>query len=310
MRPRDRDLAHGLSTKLATFEENNRILPGIADSAAREVFIEQLLSSVHRVEYARRLPKTKLSSCRMDPNDDRFDPLKAAVLHGCAGNVDEASWLVFLSVHFGKHHNAGWCYLRNVYGRLGDGRLWHWKAISHDPDAFRQWLQQNKENIRRLDIPGGFGNHRKYESLDGYSKAGTGTVVSSYVKWIAQAKDHEDLFKEAITQASGDKRAAFDWLYRDMSRTVHRFGRLARFDYLAMIGKLGLAKLEPGSTYLSGATGPLRGARMLFGSSTNASVLDGYLGELDLRLGVGMQVLEDALCNWQKSPHNFVAFRG
>jgi len=27
-------------------------------------------------------------------------------------------------------------------------------------------------------------------------------------------------------------------------------------------------------------------------------------------LNVGMQVLEDSLCNWQKSPRQFVHFRG
>jgi hypothetical protein len=32
--------------------------------------------------------------------------------------------------------------------------------------------------------------------------------------------------------------------------------------------------------------------------------------ELDADLKVGMQVLEDALCNWQKSPAHFERFRG
>jgi hypothetical protein len=27
-------------------------------------------------------------------------------------------------------------------------------------------------------------------------------------------------------------------------------------------------------------------------------------------LGVGMQVMEDSLCNWQKSPEAYVPFRG
>jgi hypothetical protein len=95
-----------------------------------------------------------------------------------------------------------------------------------------------------------------------------------------------------------------------MAANVLRFGRLARFDYLAMLGKLGLAGIKPGSTYLNGATGPLRGARLLFGVTANHSVLDGWLGELDEELQVGMQVMEDALCNWQKSPSVFEPFRG
>jgi hypothetical protein len=47
-------------------------------------------------------------------------------------------------------------------------------------------------------------------------------------------------------------------------RAVASFGRTARFDYLTMVGKLGLAGIEPGSTYMQGATGPFTGACLLF----------------------------------------------
>jgi hypothetical protein len=85
---------------------------------------------------------------------------------------------------------------------------------------------------------------------------------------------------------------------------------LARFDYLTMVGKLELAAILPGSTYLEGSSGPLDGARLLFGRNERAQVLDAWLVELGEQLGVGMQVLEDALCNWQKSPNKFRPFRG
>jgi hypothetical protein len=91
---------------------------------------------------------------------------------------------------------------------------------------------------------------------------------------------------------------------------VASFGRTARFDYLTMVGKLGLAQIEPGSTYMQGSTGPLQGARLLFGEAASAAALDAWLVELDGVLDVGMQVLEDALCNWQKSPEKFIPFRG
>jgi hypothetical protein len=81
-----------------------------------------------------------------------------------------------------------------------------------------------------------------------------------------------------------------------------------------MIGKLGLAEIVPGSTYMQGATGPVDGARLLFGGSKKADIsrksLNQRLVDLDSHLNVGMQVLEDALCNWQKSPSQFKRFRG
>ena len=61
---------------------------------------------------------------------------------------------------------------------------------------------------------------------------------------------------------------------------------------------------------MQGSTGPLKGARLLFGENATSAALDPRLVELGAELGVGMQVIEDALCNWQKSPDRFVPFRG
>ena len=87
--------------------------------------------------------------------------------------------------------------------------------------------------------------------------------------------------------------------------------------FLLWWAKLGLVSIEPGSTFMQGSTGPVKGARLLFGGSTHAgidcSTLEERLVNLegDLSLGkMGMQVLEDALCNWQKSPEEYKLFRG
>lgn len=310
MRPRDRDLVNRLCAGLHAFEQHQQALPGISVAPARRALIEQLLASVHRVEYVRRLCQLELSACRADPNDIRFDPLKAAVLHIRDGSREEAFWLVFLSIHFGKHAGGGWRYLREVYGRLGDRWRWDWAQTSADPSGFRDWLDRHQAAVRRTGVPGGFGNHRKYESLDGHSASGTGAVVESYITWVIPTMGHEGLVRSVTLEAGGDRRVGFDRLYRSMAASVLRFGRLARFDYLTMLAKLGLAPIEAGSPYLQGSTGPLRGARLLFGGNHDAAELDDWLVELDRDLQVGMQVLEDALCNWQKSPSTFEPFRG
>jgi ribosome-binding protein aMBF1 (putative translation factor) len=41
-----------------------------------------------------------------------------------------------------------------------------------------------------------------------------------------------------------------------------------------------------------------------------SALVDVELERLDKHLKVGMQSLEDALCNWQKSPGRFISFRG
>jgi hypothetical protein len=250
---------------------------------------------------------------RINPDDEYFDPLKAAIFQQRSGNTEEAFWLIFLFVHFGKHPKSGWQYVRDIYGRLGDGKRWDWANTSINPAGFREWLAAHQGELKRAEARGGFGNHRKYESLDAYSSKGTGAVVQSYVVWVDPPRSHQQLIAQNLERAGGDQRKAFDMLYHSMS-TVTRFGRLARFDYLTMLGKLGLASIEPGSAYVEAATGPLRGARLLFdgdqAGTSSAVKLDQLLLELDDYLKVGMQVLEDALCNWQKRPVQYKRFRG
>lgn len=303
----DRELAQRLKAGLRAFGKV-KILPGISTAECRTAFIEQLIESVHRVAFVRVMRDRDISGRRADPSDDLFDPLKAAMLHQRHGNVEEAFWLVFLFVHFGKNPRGGWRYTREIYGQLGEGGRWDWPSTSKAPREFRKWLHAHQAEVTRAGVAGGFGNHRKYESLNAHSTNGTGNAVETYVKWVGPPRTHQELVSSALKEASGDPRKAFDILYRSMA-AVSRFGRTARFDYLTMLGKLGLAAIEPGSTYMQGATGPVQGAELLLGSASKRE-LDAWLVQLDNVLHVGMQVLEDALCNWQKSPAKFKPFRG
>jgi hypothetical protein len=314
VRPRDRGRARQLDAQLRAFARY-RPLPGIRPPAHRRAFLEQLIESIRRIEYITLICGRPISPLRADPSSELFDPLKAAVLHHRQGNIDEAFWLVFVSVYFGKNRRTGWRLARDVYGGLGTG-VWHWARISHSPSGFRAWLEAHQTTLRGGDgIPRRFGNHRKHESLDASSSKGCVAAFESYVRWVTPPRTHQELFEGALRQVSRNHRQAFDRLYRSME--VASFGRTARFDYLTMIGKLGLAPIEPGATYMHGATGPLIGARLLFGGRKSArlapSDLEACLVKLEARLHLGthgMQVLEDALCNWQKSPSTFAPFRG
>lgn len=313
MRPKESNLALEIEAGLRTFHREIRPLPGIQTTANRGAFVEQLIESIRRIRYVSVISKRDLSVLRADPSSELFDPLRAAALRQHQGQIEEAFWLVFLFVHFGKNRRTGWRLARDVYGSLGGAASWDWARTSSHPKGFRRWLAAHQATLQGGDgIPRHFGNHRKYESLDAASPRGTGAAVESYVKWIRPPKTHQMLIQEAQKQGDGNPRNAFSYLYRSMN-DVARFGRTAKFDYLTMAGKLGLAPIEPGSTYMQGATGPLAGARLLFGGSKRtATVLDAWLVQLEahLKLYFGMQVLEDALCNWQKSPGKFKPFRG
>ncbi len=305
MRPGDRSLGASMLRILTEYHHDVRPMPGASTDERKQAFVEQLVESVRRVRYVEVLRGRRLSHRCIDPAEECFDPVKAAILEFRAGNVDEACWLVFLFVHFGKHRRGGWRYIRDIYGRLGTGR-WAWDEVSNNLRGFRAWLRRHLDEIRR---PGaGFGNHRKYESLNADSEAGAGSVVASYVHWATSQGGHARMFARAISDSNGDPGTAFHTLYKSME-VVKRFGRTARFDFLTMISKIGIADIRPSTAYLIGSTGPAAGAKLLFGDLPTGT-LEAAVADLGRRFGVGMQVMEDALCNWQKSPEKFKAFRG
>jgi hypothetical protein len=281
---------------------NTRPLPGIDDPQALETLSTQIISSLRREDYYKLVQVRRISARRADPNDDAFDAERAVAYHVQQGNFDEAAWLTFLMTYFAKPDGTGWLRLRDVYGKLGNG-IWDWQSVRADPEKFAIWLKANWQQVR-----GKFGNHRKYESLRPDSARNMGRAVGDYVRWIGR-KGHRARFEELMTRGSNDP---FDTLYREMA--VTSFGRLAKFDYLMLLGRYGIANVIPSSAYLDGATGPLAGACLLFTGSRDANTpgaaLQQILDDLDADLHVGMAVLEDALCNWQKEPLHFVHFQG
>ncbi len=294
-----------LIAALQTYHTTVRRLPGLEDPRAVATLAMQCVASMRREDYYRLVQQKRISATRADPHHPTFDAERAVAFYVQNGNVDEAVWLIFLMTYFARPADSGWVRLQDVYGRLGQG-IWNWAAVSADPAAFTAWLAANWRQVR-----GKFGSHRKYETLRSDSARNMARVVEDYVHWIG-LQGHRRFFADVVRTAGNDPHRIYDRLYHKM--TITSFGRLAKFDYLALIGRYGIAPISAGSAYLDGATGPLRGARLLFDGRvdglTSGEVLQQLLDQLDGYLGVGMQVLEDALCNWQKNPLSFEHFRG
>ncbi len=291
---------------LESYEQQHGALPGIRTNACREAFVEQLVDGIRRIQFINATAARKISPIRQSVSDPAFDPVRAAMRFKAAGNIDEACWLVFLSIHCGKHGSQGWKLVRDLYGGEDSGSEWTWKAVAAGIGSFRAWLSTKNRSWTAAGTRAKFGNHRKYETLRDTAN-GTGAVVESYVNWVGRAGGHQALFDEALALVEGDEHEAFDRLYRSM-RSVRRFGRLAKFDYLCMLGKLELAPISPGHPYIDSATGPLAGAKLLMGA--NLRTYDAPAARLSLALNIPMQVMEDALCNWEKSPRLYRPFRG
>ena len=294
-----------IATALDDHGKKVRPLPGIANPKALDTLAMQFVASLRREAYYKLVQRKPIAESRADPNNPSFDAERAVAYHVQQGNIDEAAWLIFLMTHFAKPADNGWRRLQDVYGRLGAG-IWDWATVSADPAAFAAWLAANWQRIR-----GKFGNHRKYESMQSGSNRSMAQVVDSYVNWIGNG-GHRNMLAGVVRRTGNDPHVIFDALFRDLR--VISFGRLAKFDYLSMLGRYGIAPIEAGSAYLDRATGPTKGARLLFGGlrdgrSTNQD-LQNMLDALDVDLRVGMVVMEDALCNWQKKPLEFEHFKG
>lgn len=304
-------LLNNLRAGLVACETQDFPLPGMQDLAHREIFLKQLVDSIRRVRFVSVVAERDIHADRGEGLSDLFDPIRAAILQLQAGDLDEACWLAFLFVHFGRHPTAGYRYTREVYSALGQRDPWTFEAVSNDIAGLRRWLDRNEAHLRRGDHRG-FGNHRKYQSLSGTKKNGTGDAFESYIRWVTLHGGHAQLFETAMQESDGTPEGAFEWLYGSM-KAVSSFGRIGRFDYLTMLGKLGLAPIRPGRPYFDASTkGPNKGARLMFehGDVLGLPELERRTQVLGRHLGVGMQEMEDALCNWGKNPSVYKHFRG
>lgn len=93
----------------------------------------QLVESVRRVRYVTTVRQRTLSPLRTDPSSALFDPIKAAIMHLQRGDRDEASWLVFLSVHFGRALKSGSALGREVYAGTGS----HLDMVANERESRR-----------------------------------------------------------------------------------------------------------------------------------------------------------------------------
>lgn len=306
-----RDRQAALLNALAAYEADYGSLPGIADPAARATLVEQMISSLRRIEYVRGFRnRPPMAPGRIDPHSKLFDPLKGAFYLEGRGQRDEAMWLAFVGTHFGKHADDDWQLAANVMGSFGVGPVWTLAEYSADFSAFDAMLAAHQADLADRTISGRFSNHRQYQSKDAdvISK-----VFKTFHDWLMGPGGIDNRVRDLHQQVGQEPVAVFGHLYASMSQ-VYGFGRLGRFDFLTMIGKLDLAPIEADSVHFVGATGPLSGARLLLtgaidGQGTPKQV-EKIIDGLDDYLNVGKQVLEDSLCNWQKNPTTFVYFRG
>lgn len=263
----------------------NRILKrqgAVATLPERRRFVETLQRAIRQREVV-----SKLWSKITSGNEDII-----ALIHASQadGKADEAIWRCFLAAHFGRPSARGDRQVQSASRFLCAFRkspFWTWKRVSKNPEALREWLVECADDLDTLM----YGNHRKYESQ---KPKYIWSVIESFVLLANDYGSPTDLISKDVDDADD----GFDLLYRRL-RPVKRFGRTGRFDFLVLLLDLGFISAEPRWSYLRGATGPLAGAKLLWGEQS-PQTLDDLAADLSAKLSVSPIVMEDALCNWQK----------
>lgn len=281
---------------------------GLNSPERKLVLVAQLVDSIRRIEYVRITSIRARSATLYTPYSGSFQPLGGAAALHKEGRIDDAYWLVYLATHFGKHKTDGWNLTEDFYGRFGQGGVWNWASASQDPMAISNWLQASYPHVTSAGRSRRFGNHRKFETLKPGPK-GTGHAVATYIQWITAYGSHQALIGHVQSRAGQNPKDVFVCLYGELDQ-VAKLGRLGKFDLLCNLSNLLIAPILPDKAYIAQSTGPKAGVRLLFGNGLSIVQLETACTELAEHLDVSPQAIEDALCNWQKSPADYLYFRG
>lgn len=307
-RIKDQAKYNQVSALIDTFHCAPFSLVGLTSPQRKSVLVAQIIDSIRRIEYLRLTSARARSASLYTPYSGSFQPLAGAVALQNAGRSDDAYWLVYLATHFGKHKTDGWNLTEDFYGRFGQGGVWDWAAASQDPLAIARWLQGNYPNVTSAGRSRRFGNHRKFETLKPGSK-GTGHALATYIQWVAAYGSHEAMINSVQGRVGQNPSEVFAFIYKELDQ-VAKLGRLGKFDLLCNLSNLFIAPIFPDKGYISQSTGPKAGSKMLFGNGLAIADIERACTKLAEHLDVSPQVIEDSLCNWQKSPENYIYFRG
>lgn len=255
--------------------------------------VEERSRFVDQVEHSIRWSRTWRRRLRAGGGKGDLDIVRLARIARDRGDRDEAIWRAFLAAHFGRASaspgeelSAG-----HLLCAFEQEPYWTWSAVTSRDSELETWLKAHEVQLRTLK----FGNHRKHESKKPDVLYG---VLSSFVDF-GQALGGSPLsaltFDAQLTPAE-----RFGVAYVELTSSLRRFGRLGVFDFLVLLRDLDLVELEPDGCYLEGSTGPLQGARRLWGHSRRVRELERLAMELSACAGVGPEIVEDALCNWNK----------
>lgn len=215
-------------------------------------------------------------------------------------DLDEMNkvWALYVATYFGKSDKSKWELFKRATFDNG-GSIMLFENIQKDLDIYFKYLSS-------FDFFDGcsYSNHRKFTAKRLTGEKGVFESMEYFVKNIDQylVKNKTD----------------FHSIY-ELAQKIPNFGRLAAFDFSSSLVKCGLNIEEPQSLYAEHSTGPLNAIGLLLRLTNNDSSSKSKIKlSSDLmkwfientRIFMTGQVLEDAICNWQKNTSTYIRYSG
>lgn len=213
-------------------------------------------------------------------------------------NSQNRAWIVYLATYFGKSNKSKWAlFHRATFNQ--DQSIIKFDQIQADLDNYFKYLS-SFDFFQDCD----YSNHRKFTAKKLLGSKGLFRSMEYFVNNIElySSKDEMEFHKMYL-----------------LSQKTPSFGRLAGFDFTSSLVKCGFKIEEPKSMYADHSTGPLQALELLLKLTKNNSSkasqkqLSSDLMEWFLKnskIFMTGQVLEDAICNWQKDTRKHIRYIG
>ncbi len=213
-------------------------------------------------------------------------------------NLQNKVWIIYLATYFGKSNKSKWeLFNRATFHK--DQSIIKFDQINADLDNYFKYLSSFA-----FFQDCAYSNHRKYTAKKLLGSKGLFRSMEYFVNNVELYSSEDEM--------------EFHEMYL-LSQKIPNFGRLGGFDFTSSLAKCRFNIKEPKSMYADHSTGPLQALELLLKLTNNNSSLASQkqlssdLMEWFLKhskIFMTGQVLEDAICNWQKDTRKYIRYTG
>jgi hypothetical protein len=274
-----------------------QILGKQIDSNKINILAKQTFDSIRRIQIY-KVYKIKAQQAVKDDKPFMYTSNPFVLAQRMDLNLQNRVWVLYLATYFGKSNKSKWSLFNRAVFRK-DQAIIKFDEVNEDLDNYFKYLSSFD-----FFLDCDYSNHRKFTAKKLLGEKGLFRSIEYFTKNI-------ELY-------SSENEMEFHEMYL-LAKKIPGFGRLASFDFTSSLVKCGFNVKEPKSMYADHSTGPLAGLKLLLRLTDNnfsyvsqkklsSELMDWF--SINSNIFMTGQVLEDAICNWQKDTRKYVRYTG